>query len=79
MLSVELSRSGHTRRFVITSLQEFGWEMRVEHDEAILSQVRYTDWHRVERAFGRLEREVSTLQAEGWQEVRRSEAADVSR
>ena len=66
MFSRQLTHAGHTRCFVITSLQSEGWEVRVEEDSRVLRRSRYTDWHRVERAIASLEREVEALTAGGW-------------
>jgi hypothetical protein len=66
MYTTELSHDGHHRRFVLAEVALGGWELRVEEDEAIVSRVRYTDWHRVERALGAIERRVSELEAGGW-------------
>src|SRR4028118_278032 len=66
MFSKELTLGGHTRRFVLASLQTEGWELRVEQDSAIVRRTRYTDWHRVERALGTGEREVGQPAGRGW-------------
>ena len=63
----ELSLSGHTRRFLLHALPSEGWEVRVEQDDTVVRQVRYSDWHRVERALHAVEREVVSLQEKGWQ------------
>jgi hypothetical protein len=66
MFSRELTRAGHTRNFVITSVRAEGWEVRVEEDSRVLRRNRYTDWHRVERALASIEREVEALTELGW-------------
>ena len=66
MFSRELSHSGHTRRFIVNALHAEGWEVRVELDDRVERQTRYTDWHRVERALGAMEREVAALESRGW-------------
>ena len=66
MFVKELTHAGHIRRFIISDAVPEGWEMRVEQDSAILRRVRYTDWHRVERALSSLVREVSDLEDCGW-------------
>ena len=38
------------RRFTITNAGSAGWEVREEQDSQVIRSVRYTDWHRVERA-----------------------------
>ena len=47
-----------------------GWEVRVAEDSDVVRRTCYSDWHRVERAISAIEREVSTLEAQGWQPVR---------
>ena len=66
MYTTELSHEGHLRRFILGEAPLGGWELRVEEDHAVVSRVRYTDWHRVERALGAVERLVSELKAGGW-------------
>ena len=66
MYTTELSHEGHHRRFVLAEADLGGWELRVEEDQAVVRRVRYTDWHRVERALGAIERRVSELEAGGW-------------
>jgi hypothetical protein len=39
----------HTRRYSIAAT-DAGWEVREERDSEVVKQVRYFDWHRVERA-----------------------------
>ena len=67
MYKTELSHAGHSRRFVLGEAPLGGWELREEEDHAVVSRVRYTDWHRVERALGAIARRVSELEAGGWQ------------
>jgi hypothetical protein len=67
MYTTELSHEGHSRRFILGEAPLGGWELRVEEDHAVVSRVRYTDWHRVERALGTIARRVSELEAGGWQ------------
>jgi hypothetical protein len=68
MFSKVLTHAGHTRTFSIDVLFS-GWELRVAEDSEIVRRMSYTDWHRVERAISAIEREVSTLEAQGWQPV----------
>ena len=67
MYRKELSHEGHSRRFILGEAPLGGWELRVEEDHAVVSRVRYTDWHRVERALCTIARRVSELEAGGWQ------------
>ena len=68
MFARELTNAGHVRRFTIEQDGE-GWEVQVEEDETVLRRVRYTDWHRVERALSRVTREVLALEDTGWTTV----------
>lgn len=65
MFTKELRRAGHVKRF---SVQEHGhgWEAREEQDHEVLRQVRYTDWHRVERAITGFELQIGELEERGW-------------
>jgi len=61
-------RADHTRRFTITNAAGAGWEVREEQDSQVLSSVRYTDWHRVERARMAFATQALTLELSGWKE-----------
>lgn len=60
-----LRRQGRTRRYVIERAA-VGWEIRVEEDSRVVRHVRYTDWHRVERARSALAAELRSLHDTGW-------------
>ncbi|HJR59537.1 MAG TPA: hypothetical protein VJ813_09070 [Vicinamibacterales bacterium] len=66
MFSRTLTQAGHIRRFTVSVRRAMGWEVRVEQDSEVVRQARYTDWHRLERAIGALEREMGELEAQGW-------------
>ena len=66
MFTRELTQAGRVRRFTIRADAGEGWEVREEEDSRILNQVRYRDWHRVERALTRITLQVSELEAHGW-------------
>jgi len=61
-------KAHRTRRFVITSLETNGWEVRDEQDAEILRRVCYTDWHRVERARMAFTELAMRLEDAGWVE-----------
>ena len=65
----QLQHAGSTRRFVITSRESGGWEVRGEADRRVVRNVHYDDWHRVERARMAFAQRVLTLEQEGWTEV----------
>lgn len=62
-----LRNAEHTRRFSIASTVD-GWELKEEQDGRVSRQVRYQDWHRVERARRSWTLEVKNLRDAGWQE-----------
>jgi len=66
MFRRELRFAGHVRSFLISQLGNGGWEVRREEDQQIVKQVRYTDWHRVERAMGMFLLEIGELENQGW-------------
>jgi len=66
MFAKELYRAGHTRKFSIRDLGVSGWEVRDEQDDCVLKQVRYTDWHRVERALNMFNLQIDELEDAGW-------------
>ena len=65
MFSKSLRNREHTRRFSIVPTDS-GWEVREERDSRVTRQVRYHDWHRVERARRSIAAEMQELQAAGW-------------
>lgn len=67
MFSKTLTHAGHVRHFVVRAKHASGWEVRIEQDREVVSQAQYRDWHRLERALDRIEREVGELVAQGWQ------------
>lgn len=66
MFAKQLVQAGHTRRFTITEAGDLGWDVREEQDSRVVRHVRYTDWHRVERALTVFTRRVSELERAGW-------------
>jgi hypothetical protein len=65
MFETRLHHDGHTRRFAIAETGG-AWEVRTEEDSRLVRQVRYDDWHRVERAMMSIRIEVKTLENAGW-------------
>ena len=68
MYARQFQRAGQVKRFTITSGKQSGWEVRQEEDSRIIWHVRYTDWHKVERARMAFAREAATLASAGWKE-----------
>lgn len=66
MFAKELYRAGHTRKFSIRDVGTAGWEVRDEQDDRVLKAVRYTDWHRVERAMNMFNLQIDELESCGW-------------
>jgi hypothetical protein len=66
LFSKELRFAGHVKRFLINRLGREGWEVREEQDREVVRQVRYTDWHRVERALDLFNLEIGQLESKGW-------------
>ena len=66
MFSKELRFAGHVKRFLVSGMERDGWEVRAEQDERVVKQVRYTDWHRVERALEMFNLEIVELENQGW-------------
>lgn len=58
----------HTRSFSIVRKGD-GWEVREERDNKIIREVRYQDWHRVERARRSFVSKLNDLTREGWAEI----------
>ena len=61
-------KADRTHRFVITNADDFGWEVREEQDSQVISRVRYSDWHRVERARMNFAAHALSLELSGWKE-----------
>jgi hypothetical protein len=67
----ELTNAGHTKRFSVTDSGPEGWDVRIEQDSRVVREVRYTDWHRVERAMFTMDMQVSELEESGWRKTDR--------
>ena len=61
-------KADQTRRFTITDAGGSGWEVREEQDSRVIRTMRYTDWHRVERARMAFASQALTLEDSGWKE-----------
>jgi len=59
-------KADQTHRFVITNTDGSGWEVREEQDSQVIWRVRYTDWHRVERARMNFAVHAINLELSGW-------------
>lgn len=68
MFSKSVRYHEQTRRYSIAQT-DAGWEVREERDSAVVKQVRYQDWHRVERAMRTITIELNDLERQGWSEV----------
>ena len=66
MFAKELRNAGHIRKFSIQDAGPSGWEVRDEQDDRVLKSVRYTDWHRVERALNMFNLQIDELESRGW-------------
>ena len=67
MFAVELRRGQETRRFSLrVAAGSAGWELSEETNHRTIRTVRYTDWHRVERAITLMRMEAATLEENGW-------------
>jgi hypothetical protein len=61
-------KADQTKRFTITNAAGSGWEVREEQDSQVIWSVRYTDWHRVERARMAFATQALNLELTGWTE-----------
>jgi hypothetical protein len=66
MFTKVLVQAGHIRRFTIRAAGGYGWEVREEQDSHVVRNVRYDDWHRVERALLTMRQQVLQLEEDGW-------------
>lgn len=66
MFAKELHNEGHVRRFSIRENSKAGWDVREEQDDRVLKHVRYSDWHRVERALNVFALQIGQLEDRGW-------------
>jgi hypothetical protein len=69
MYTRRLQKATHTRKFTITTAGASGWEVRDEQDSRVIRWVRYSDWHRVERARMAFALEAALLEESGWDEA----------
>jgi hypothetical protein len=63
-----LRKADHVRHYSIQTTPS-GWEVRAEQDSHIVRQMRYDDWHRVERARRVFALELDSLRENGWVEL----------
>lgn len=68
MFSKVVRYQQQTRHYSI-SATDSGWEVKEEHDSEVVRRVRYSDWHRVERARRSIAIELDDLQRQGWSET----------
>ena len=66
MFEKELHNDGHVKRFSVSQNGSDGWDVREEQDDRVLKHVRYTDWHRVERALSVFALQIGQLEERGW-------------
>ena len=66
MFTREFTLADHSRRFTVAPSDTGGWELRVVEDRALVRRTYFSDWHRVERAMGALQQEMSELISQGW-------------
>lgn len=64
-----LKQAGQMWRSSILPTTTGGWEVREESNDAVVRQVRLSDWHRVERARLALSLKALSLEESGWVEV----------
>jgi hypothetical protein len=69
MFMIHLSRGTETRCYSVSDPGTHGWELNKEENSRIVRSIRYTDWHRVERAIALIHLEAATLEREGWRVV----------
>ncbi|MGH8189506.1 MAG: hypothetical protein ACREUC_23315 [Steroidobacteraceae bacterium] len=68
MYARSFRRAEETRKFTIRDDGTRGWEVLDERGATVLKNVRYDDWHRVERAKAAFAAEAATLREAGWVE-----------
>jgi hypothetical protein len=66
MFDICLRLADHVRHYSVHPASPSGWEAKLEEDQELRQRDLYQDWHRVERAIARFEREVLELIASGW-------------
>ena len=67
-LDRQLLNHGHVHRLIV-AIEIGGWEVREEHDSAVLRRIHRDDWHRVERDLQLFELKADALKIEGWSEL----------
>jgi hypothetical protein len=66
MYALTLRKADDIRRFLITTTDHDGWEVREEANSELVRHDVYTDWHRVERAQMTFAQAVDSLMRSGW-------------
>jgi len=62
----EMTNGARTRQFEVNSAGVEGWRIRESRDGAVVRQVIYDDWHRVELQVSGFVAEIARLKNEGW-------------
>jgi hypothetical protein len=62
----EITNGTRTRQFEVNSVGVEGWRIRERRDGAVVRQVIYDDWHRVELQVSGFVAEIARLKNEGW-------------
>jgi hypothetical protein len=65
MYEKRLRQANHSRRFQIQE-RDGAWDVRSMEDNRIVTEARYDDWHRVERARMTFGIAIRALEDEGW-------------
>ncbi len=66
MFVLKLGRGDETRSFSLRTATLAGWELSEEANRRPVRTVRYSDWHRVERAIAIIRLQAATLERDGW-------------
>jgi hypothetical protein len=62
----EITNGTRTRQFEVNEAGAEGWRVRESRDGAVVRQVVYDDWHRVELQVTGFVAEIARLTHEGW-------------
>ena len=66
MFDLNIVSHGSVRHYSVALAGVGGWEVTLEEDRSVRWRETCADWHRVERAVARVQREVSELLERGW-------------
>jgi len=62
----EVADGESSRRLEVNKLADEGWDVRERHNDVVIREHTYENWHRVELEMSRFSAEAAQLKRNGW-------------